>query len=427
MADIKAFKGFYYNSKHVKLKKVVMPPYDIIKDKDVEEYYKRDPFNIIRIDKGLSEPNDDTQANKYTRAADFMGEWILDDVLGRDDKESLYIYTQEYKMPDGKKKEMLSFFAAVKIEEYEKRVILPHERTHDGPKADRLELMRSTYSNTSPILAMYPDKEKKIHKILLSRSKKLKPFIEFKDLSGMKVRLWKLNTPDDIKILVSMFNKKQLYIADGHHRYETAMFFRNEMRKKTGAGHTPYDRILMNLISVEHSNISILPTHRVFKSFKEFDMECSLMKKYFDVKKLKSAALLKKAMMKKTKRKQIGILLDSKAYLLELKTAPYKKLTEKAGHIMEYYMLSPSILHTLILDQILGIPEKEIFSGITYTQDMDEAVKYAVKEGYKAVFLVQPATTDDVRIISQKNEVMPQKSTYFMPKLITGILINKMN
>ena len=427
MADIKPFKGLYYNSKKVDLKKVVMPPYDIIKDKDVESYYKADPFNIIRIDKGLAEEGDDAAANKYTRAADFMGEWIIDNVLDRDDKDSFYVYTQEYKMPDGTKKEMLSFFAAVKIEEYENRVILPHERTHDGPKADRLELMRSTYSNTSPILGMYPDKEKAVHKLLHGKIKKSKPFLEFKDLKGMKVRLWKLNEGKEVDTLIKAFKKKQLYIADGHHRYETAMFFRDEMRKKTGTRETPYDRILMCLISVEHSNISILPTHRVFKTFRDFDPECALMKQYFNVKKLKNAAALKKVMTKKTVKKYLGILKEKRAYLLELKPAPYKKLVTKAGHIMEYYMLSPAILHTLIFDKILGIPEKEIFSGITYTQDMDEAVNYATKDNYKAAFLVQPATTGDVKIISQKKEVMPQKSTYFMPKLITGILINKMN
>src|ERR1035437_10466313 len=176
MADIKPFKGLYYNSDKVDLKKVVMPPYDIIKDKDVEGYYKNDTFNIIRIDKGMQEEGDDSPANKYTRAADFMNEWILDNVLDRDDKDSFYAYTQEYKMPDGKKKEMISFFAAVKIEEYDKRVILPHERTHDGPKADRLELMRATYSNTSPVLAIYTDKEKKVHKLLAGIIRKSAPF-----------------------------------------------------------------------------------------------------------------------------------------------------------------------------------------------------------------------------------------------------------
>ncbi len=427
MADIKPFKGLYYNNEKVDLKKVVMPPYDIIKDKDVEGYYKNSPFNIIRIDKGMEEPGDTKQANKYTRAADFMGEWIIDNVLDRDDRDSFYAYTQEYRMPDGKKKEMTGFFAAVKIEEYGNRVILPHERTHDGPKADRLELMRSTYSNTSPILAMYPDPEKRAHKFLAAFIKKEKPFMSFRDLNGLNARLWKLSGGKEIKTLISIFKKKQLYIADGHHRYETAMFFRDEMREKTGVKETPFDRIMMCLISVEHSNISILPTHRVFKVFKEFDPECALMKMYFSVKKMKSPAALKAAMAKKTVKKYLGIIKDKKPYLLELKQAPYKKLVAKAGHIMEYYLLSPAILHTLIFEKILGVPEKEIFGSITYTQDIDEAVKYAVQEGYKAAFLVQPATTEDVKVISQKNEVMPQKSTYFMPKIITGILINKMN
>jgi uncharacterized protein (DUF1015 family) len=427
MADIRPFKAVYYNVDKVDLKKVVMPPYDIIKDKDVDRYYGNDPHNVIRIDKGVEEPGDDDKANKYTRAADFMDEWIIDNVLDCDSSDSYYIYTQEYKIPGGGKKEMISFFAAVKIEEYEKRIILPHERTHLGPKADRLDLMRATYSNTSPILAMYTDASKKVHKFLLSVIRKRKPFISFKDLNGIKCRMWRVNGTKEIKMLDTPLKSKQLYIADGHHRYETAMFFRDEMRKKTGVKETPYDRIMMCLISMENSNISILPTHRVFKKFMKFDPECPKIKEYFNVKKTKNVAALKKAMAVKSSKKLIGIIKDKSGFLLELKAAPYRKLLTGAEHIMQYYMLSVSILHTLIFEKILGVAEQEIFNSIMYTQDMDEAVNSVIKEGCEVSFLVQPSTTAEVKAISQNNEVMPQKSTYFLPKVLTGLLINKMN
>lgn len=427
MADIKPFKSLLYNQEKVNLRRVIMPPYDIIKDKDVENYYKKDPHSIIRIDKGVDEEGDGERNNKYTRAADFMSEWIMDGVLVRDGEDAFYAYTQEYKLPDGRKKEMMSFFAAVKLEDFSKKIVLPHERTHSGPKADRLLLMRSTYSNTSPILSLYFDRGEQIHDILKNTVKKQKPFINIKNESGLRLRMWRITGKKETEKLALLFKEKQLFIADGHHRYETALNFRDEMREKLGTKKTPYDRILMCLISMENSGISILPTHRMFKTFRDFDPESGAFREFFEVKKLKTTAELKKAMLKPSKNKVLGIVIKKKAYLLKLKEAEYKKILPKSGHIPEYYMLSVSILHTLIFDKILGIPEKEILSSIAYTQDINEAAGSVVKDGYKAAFLVRPSTVDEVKVISLNAEVMPQKSTYFLPKLATGFLINKMN
>jgi uncharacterized protein (DUF1015 family) len=427
MADVKPFKSLLYNQDKVDLRRVIMPPYDIIKDKDIEGYYKKDPHNIIRIDKGLEEEGDGERANKYTRAADFMGEWMLDNVLARDDRDTFYVYTQEYKLPDGRKKEMISFFAAVKLEEFDKKIVLPHERTHSGPKVDRLLLMRATYSNTSPILSLYFDREKKAHSLLKAAIKKGKPFINIKNEAGLRMRMWRITDAKETSRLSAILAKKQLFIADGHHRYETALNFRNEMREKLGTKETPYDRILMCLISMENSGISILPTHRMFRTFRDFDPECAMMKKFFSVTKLKTTAALKKAMTRTTKKKLIGVVKDRIPYLLELKVPVYKKEIPKGQHIPQYYMLSASILHSLIFEKILGIPEKEIFSGIAYTQDLGEAVNSAFRGGFRVSFMVQPSTVDEVKFISLHAEVMPQKSTYFLPKLVTGFLINKMN
>ncbi len=426
MADIKPFRNLGFNQEKVDIKKVIMPPYDIIKDKDVDGYYQKDPHNIIRIDKGLEGLGDTTGNNKYTRAADIMDDWIRDNILVTDKNDSFYVYTQEYKLPDGRKKEMTSFFAAVKIEEFDKRIILPHEKTHSGPKVDRLELMRATHANTSPILSMYYDKEKKVHNLLKAVMKKSKPFISSANDAGNKFKMWRVDETGDVKKLQSFFSKKQLFIADGHHRYETAMNYRNEMREKLGAKETPYDRILMCLISMEHSGISILPTHRIFKDFMDFDPEGMEFKKYFTVKKLKNTGSLKKLMMKETAKKIIGIVVNKKAYILELKPAEYKKALKKKEHILGYYMLSVSILHTLIFGIILKLQEKDMLSKIIYTQDMDEAINSVIKEGHKVTFMVQPSTVAEVKEISLNKEVMPQKSTYFLPKLITGLLINKM-
>ena len=426
MAQISPFKSLLYNQEKVELKKVIMPPYDIIKDRDVGLYYRRDPYNIIRVDKSAAEEGDGERNNRYTRASDMLGEWMLDGVLVPDEKESFYAHTQEYRLPGGGKKEMTGFFAAVKLEEFDKKIVLPHERTHSGPKQDRLELMRATHANTSPILSLYFDRDKKIHSIL-KKTMKAKPFISVVGYDSLRSRMWKITDEGDIKRIKGFFKSKQLFIADGHHRYETAINYRDEMRKKLNTVVTPYENIMMCLISMENSGISILPTHRVFADFRKFDPLSPAVRKFFDVKKEASASALKKAMLKKSSAKKIGIVSRGGGYLLKLKTSPYMKEIPGDGHIKQYYLLSVSILHTLLFGKILGIKEAEILSGIGYTQDIDEAIAAGKKTKNSAAFLLEPSTVGEVKAMSLHGEVMPQKSTYFLPKLSTGYLINKMS
>ena len=426
MAQIKPFRSLLYNQEKVDLRKVIMPPYDIIKDGEVEMYYKKDPFNIIRVDKGCAGEDDGERCNKYTRASDLLGEWMLDGVLAMDDKECFYGYTQQYSLPGGGIKEMTGFFATVKLEEFEKKIILPHERTHSAAKKDRLELMRATHANTSPILSLYFDGDKKVHNLIKNAMKK-KPFIDISGAGLLRSRLWKISDKAVIKNIGALFFKKQLFIADGHHRYETALNFRNEMRKKMGINDSPYENIMMCLISMEQSGISILPTHRVIKNFRKFDPQSQAVMEFFTVKKAASAAALKKAMLKKSAAKKIGAAFGGKYYILELKQREYGAVLPEGEHIKEYYLLPVSILHTLLFEKILGIPEEEILSGIEYTQDIDEALAAAKKIKNSAAFLVEPSTVGEVKAISLNGEVMPQKSTYFLPKIPTGLLINKMD
>jgi uncharacterized protein (DUF1015 family) len=424
MADVRPFKAIYYNKEKVDLKKVIMPPYDIIRD--VTKYYERDPHNIVRIDKAKEEPGDDPDRNKYTRSRETMCEWLSQNILVRGGEEAFYVYSQDYKLPDGPKKNMISFYAAVKIEEFDKKIVLPHERTHSGPKADRLDLMRRTSANTSPILSLYFDKKKTIHSVLKKYAAKKDTFLECMDDEGIAYRMWKVTDKKDIAAIRDYLKDAQLFIADGHHRYETAMNFRNEMKQKKGiTGASPYDCIMMALISMEHAGTSILPTHRMMKKLRPVDLENDAgVKKYFSVKRLKNGAELKKLMTAQGKKKLLGAVRKDGCFLLELKEAEYLRSLEGAPHIKEYYFLSVSVLHSGLFDKALGIPEKEILESIDYTQDIDEAIASVPSGSFDAAFLVQPAAVDEVRIMSLNNEVMPQKSTYFLPKLATGFLIN---
>jgi uncharacterized protein (DUF1015 family) len=424
MADVRPFKAIYFNKDRVDLKKVIMPPYDIIRD--TAKYYDSDPHNIVRIDKAKEEPGDNQDKNRYTRSREAMDEWLRGDILVKGAEEAFYVYSQDYKLPDGSKKNMISFYAAVKIEEFDKKIVLPHERTHSGPKIDRLDLMRRTFANTSPILSLYFDPKKAIHSILKKYASKKDVFLGCQNDGGISYKMWKVTDNKDIAAIRGYLKDAQLFIADGHHRYETAMNFRNEMKQKKGiTGASPYDCIMMVLISMEHAGTSILPTHRMMKKFRAVDIGNDPgVKKYFSVKKLKNGAELRKLMTARGKKKLLGAVNKDGCFLLELKEAGYLRSLEGAPHIKEYYFLSVSVLHSGLFDKALGIPEKEILEAIDYTQDIDEAMASVPSGSCETAFLVQPATVDEVRIMSLNNEVMPQKSTYFLPKLATGFLIN---
>jgi uncharacterized protein (DUF1015 family) len=426
VADVKPFKATYYNSGKVRLKDIIMPPYDIIKDKEMPKYYKKSPYNVIRIDKGIAQKSDGKRSNKYTRAAFFLKKWVSEGVLVDSSSPAYYAYTQEYYVPGGAKKTMTGFFAAVRLEEFHKKIVLPHEKTHAGPKKDRLELMRHTHANTSPILSLYFDPKKEIHKIL-GRAMKQQPLFTIKDEAGINYKICAIPRGAEAEYIDKKFAKKQLFIADGHHRYDTAINFRNEMRAKLGKKKAAgFERILMCLMSMEHSGSIILPTHRILKKFNHDIPGNPVIRRFFTVKKIASTSKLKKIMFAGPSKKDIGFISGKQAYLLSLKEAAYKKAVDKKKHVMDYYMLSVSILHGLVFEKALGLTYEALLPEIIYTQDMDEAINAPKEQGAAAVFLLKPTSIDEVRRISENDEVMPQKSTYFLPKLATGLIINRL-
>lgn len=426
MAIIGTLKPIVYNKEKVDISKVIMPPYDIIKDTDVANYYKKHKYNIIRIDKGVELKGDDETNNKYIRAKNFFEKWIKKGILKRTKNTGFFIYTQEYILPDNTKKEMVGFFARVKLEEFEKKIILPHEKTHAVPKVDRMNLMKAVCANTSPILALYFDKGKKIDSILRHHISTEKPLFDFWDEQHIHYRLWEFYLEEPIKRIIKSFKEKQLFIADGHHRYETALNYKKEMHEKLKTGdEMSFDYILMCLISMEHSGISILPTHRIFMDFKYDDLIISdELNKYFEVKEIKDIVALKIKMLRHPSKKSLGVVFKNKYYLLNLKEEQYRKTLEKQPCIPEYYLLNVCLLHNLLLNQILKLNDDEIIKNILYTQDIDEATEAVINDGAKCAFLLKPSTVDEVRLISENNLIMPQKSTYFLPKLATGLLIN---
>jgi len=424
MAEIKPFKPLFYNNEKVDMSKVVMPPYDIIKEEEIGGYYSKSEYNICRVDRGKEDKRDGEGNDKYTRAGNFLEKWKSGGILKRNKNNAYYICSQEYMLPEGIKKEMTGFFAAVKIEEFDKKIVLPHEKTHSGPKEDRLKLMRETKANTSPILSLYFDEDRKIDSVIRLYIKENRPLYDFYDDKGMRYRLWEAGDEGHIKEITEIFRKKQLYIADGHHRYETALNFRNEMKKKKEGEEGFYNYIMMCLISMEYSGISILPTHRVFKKFPvDKFIESPELRKFFSVEDAGKEGGLKRAMLRKPGEKCIGAAYRDKEVLLTLKKEEYEKIL-RDDHISEYYFLDVCILHILILRELPGIKEETGEEEVVYTQDADQALAEVKKNSADIAFLLRPSSVEEVKTISNSGEIMPQKSTYFLPKLATGLLIN---
>ncbi|MDI6917484.1 MAG: DUF1015 domain-containing protein [Thermoplasmatales archaeon] len=442
MVDIAPFKGITYNKEKVDVNMVVAPPYDIISKEEQEGLYKKSEYNIVRLILGKEYPDDTENNSRYTRAADFFHRWIDDKILVRTDKPSMYVYEEDYTI-NGKNKKMRGFIALLKLEGYETGKVKRHEKTLSKPKEDRLKLMKTCNANFDQIFLLYSDPEKKIDEIL-DRNSKGKPDYEAK-YNDVVHRLWTVTCRADIDEIVKKMKQKPLFIADGHHRYETALNYRNYMREK----HPGFKgNELFNYMMVQFNNmderLSILPTHRLIYNIPELNIDETLekLKGFFDVEKITLpektfSKKLKKSfrvygkyfpynekivdMLKEKKNKKVFALYhDKKCYLLTLKDISVINQFGVGSEVLR--KLDVSILHTLIIEKILGITDVE--KHVKYTRDEDEAVKLVDEGKYQLSLFLNATTLDELKSVSETNENMPQKSTYFYPKQITGLVMN---
>jgi len=442
MAKIFPFNGALYNKKiPVNLSRVMIPPYDIISKEEQEHFYQVSPYNCIRLTLGKEFPGDNDLNNKYSRANAFFNSWLKNGILIKDDEESIYAYEQKFKYK-GKKFTRLGFIALFKLEELEAGRVYPHENTLPKPKQDRLELIKAAAANFEPIFSMYVDKEEKIPR-LIKKNTKRKPLVEVKDYSGILNRLWKIPAKGILNRLAKEMMNKQIYIADGHHRYEASLKYRNEMRTRSqkSTGEEPYNYIMMYFTNIYDKGLMIMPIHRLVLNLdlkEKINLENRLVD-YFDIEEIKFSKKTENNARKKLLRMLskagegehfIGMYVHSenKYLLLKLKS---EKMIEKyvtADKPREWKKLDVSILHSIVIKEILGITEKDIEAEnhIKYVYN-DEQAFDLVKEGrYQIAFLLNPTKVEQVVSVADKYEKMPQKSTFFYPKLLTGLVMYKM-
>lgn len=429
MAKILPFKGIRYNKAKIKnLETVMAPPYDVISPQLRDELYKTDSHNIVRIILGKEFEKDAKKNNKYTRAGDFLKEWIKEGILKNDERPAIYIYEQEY-LYKGKLKKRIGFISLMKIEDPASSLVLPHEYTFSKPKKDRLNLIRNTKANTSPIFCIFKDNGKKVTNFIRGYTRKRSPIIDI-HFEGVGHKFWSMTDVKIINKIKKELEGKQVFIADGHHRYEVALAFRNEMRKRLGRRRAKrFDNIMVYLSNLTDENLTIFSTYRVIKSLggAKWNYLNRKLGVYFNIESVKG----KKKMFEELEKSKIGYVFGAyfknhKFYLLKLKDESLLDDIIKVDKSHEWKRLNLTVLHFLIFDHILHIDKfSSNDENIIYTRDEDYAINLVNKGECDIAFFQLPTKVVQVQNIASGPDRMPHKSTYFYPKVLTGLAINK--
>lgn len=425
MAEVKAFGALRFTEKAGDISKNVCPPYDIISQEERLEYIAQSENNIIRLEKPVGE-------DAYNKAQALYMDMCEKGILAVDDTKGYYVYEEEFEAL-GNIYKIKGVFARVRLEEFEKGVVLPHEETLSKAKQDRFDLMCATFCNFSPIYCMYTDEKREITSLIDGMSEG-KPEIEFATKDGVVQRLWKSEDANVNSKVEELFKTKQLFIADGHHRYETALRFRNKLRDDGVITHEnhPANFIMMFLIDMENDGLVVFPTHRMVTDLDCFDKEKALsgMKEYFDVTEIAEDEIDEKLAQHVADKANVLVTDDGKFYLSVMKKNAVEKLSSMNPAKSEAYKgLDVTVLHSLILENILGIDKENMAKQINlkYTRDKDEAIN-AVKNGKaNCSFIINATKVTQIKDVALAGEKMPQKSTYFYPKLITGLVMNSLS
>lgn len=416
MSVIKPFRGVCYNKdKVVDFSRVVCPPYDVINEFEQDFFYQQSPYNFIRLILNKRQPHDTAENNSYTRAAAFFDEWFKMGVLHQDKEQALYFYKQDF-FVDGSEYSRVGFIALMQIPE--EGVVLPHENTHQAPKMDRLELIKKVKANLTPIFTVFPDTTNIIKKVFENDLSKRETDLCLKDTQGIRNCLWRVTDSPTIGAVSDTLRKGHIFIADGHHRYEVASLYRAMMQKEDKS-YTPeksYNFIMTYFTALESKGLCILPIHRVLTQA----VDIALLKNDFAVHKLNSLSALDEKLRSASKKEFVfGFLQRSEIHLLELKDK--KRLTGPFVRQKCFQDLEVAVLDNYVLTELLHVDK----SGILYTKEMGEANALLDAGSGSAAFIVRPTTIQQMRDVALCGERMPPKSTYFYPKLLSGLVLHK--
>ncbi|MCL4472686.1 MAG: DUF1015 domain-containing protein [Actinobacteria bacterium] len=459
LADVVPFRGLRYNREAVSdLSQAISPPYDIISPSEQRRYHEKNPFNAIHLDFGMEKPADSESDNRYTRAAGLLRKWLSDRVLLPEDSPAFYLCREEFRLGDGSTASREGFIALIRLADFSEGVVLPHEETASGPKADRLRLMQATEANLSAIYCLYSDPE---HTVIgeLREGAGAKPEVQLKDEAGTVHSLWVVDDPEHTAAVNSFLADKTLLIADGHHRYETALAYRDERRaREEGAGGgaedspngRPYDFLMVYLTDMDSTGPAILPIHRFVSGLSEGAAENlpAALSEKFDVTEIERGAaaeiakaedaggsrqrrLLAAMAAAGPGRNTFGMYLPATGgYYLLTGREPRPMFEDTAdgssqgGKSAAYRSLDVAVLDRVILDEVMGIRPggANESARVRFVERTEKAFEEITKPGFDAAFFLNPTSMQEIKEVAEAGEKMPQKSTYFYPKPVTGLV-----
>jgi uncharacterized protein (DUF1015 family) len=441
MAQVYPFRAFRYNPERAPFDRVLTQPYDKISPAMQEKYYSADPRNLISVEKGRTYPSDAPQNNVYTRAAAAIDDWIRNHVVVQDFLPSFYSYTQEYTVPGTEERRTRrGFIGACKLEEYSAKVVFRHEHTLSGPKADRLELLRHTKMHTGQLFMLYSDVQRRIDVILAEAETAEAPATELLDEYGVLHRLWVIADLQRVAVIQKAMEDQKLVIADGHHRYETALNYRNECRAQDGKINrdAAYERVMMTFVNTCREGLMILPGHRVAAHIHDFSWSGvrRYLEPWFSAEAFSFSDEGKKAEVRKNFLAKLASARAKRAIgvypSVEGQKRAFYVLTLRDGVNLAQLLPNVSplqreldvvLLHEGILEPALGITPQAVTAeaNLTYEREASAALE-AVDSGRAQIsFLLNACDVEQVMKIATSGEVMPQKSTDFYPKMLSGI------
>jgi len=468
MAQVYPFSAYRYNPSRVSFERVLTQPYDKISPAAQDKYYAADPHNLIAVEKGRVLPDDAPQHNVYTRAAEALDSWIRENVVVQDAVPSFYAYTQEYTVPGTEERRTRrGFIGAGKLEEYSAGVVFRHEHTLSGPKADRLELLRHTRTHTGQLFMLYSDEQRRVDAILAEAEAAAAPATELRDEYGVVHRLWVVSEPTKVAAIQEAMAGQKLVIADGHHRYETALNYRNERRNelrkervtavgeskpaalgedrgREARGDAPYERAMMTFVNTRSEGLTILPTHRVVANLADFSW--TSMRRYLepwfaaeefpfadDGAKGEATEKFLHRLVDARELRAIGVYPAAESgkrafYVLTLR--PGADLSLLLANVSALQReLDVVLLHEGILEPALGITPQAVTAekNLTYEREAAAALDAVDRGAAQVAFLLNACDVEQVVHIATSGEVMPQKSTDFYPKLLSGITMYRVD
>lgn len=435
MAEVRPFRGIHYNESLIQdWSAVICPTYDIISPQLQQELYLRSEYNFIRLEFGRELPQDTITDNKYTRAAVTLAQWLQQGILKIDKAPAIYLHDQCFTL-QGKEHKRRGITACVRLEEWDKMVVRPHEGTLTEAKSDRLSLLWALQANTSPILAMFEDREQKISSLLAAQERN-RPLLDLGQVNGEGHIVWNITEPEVIEQIVTGLAEQPLYIADGHHRYESALTYQREKRacSPPSSGDETFNFVMMTLVDFSDPGLVVLPPHRLVRGIYRQNLAELLakLKVFFEVEELPLSTpdVWEKVddLLAATNEVRLAVFGLISRQLLILKLRDFASISQMIPyfHSELYKRLDVSIIDHVILENLLALSKDEEQATLAYSYDRVDAVKKVLTQEYQLAFLLNPVRVEAIKVIADAGDKMPRKSTYFYPKLPAGLVCNRL-